>query len=56
MADEDGGGISEASSQRLPTPQATPPSRSVYINGGVPVSLQNLMVVSGPISEEQVTS
>jgi len=41
---DDGGGISESSSQRLRTPQATPPSRSVYRAGGVPVTAQNPMV------------
>ena len=40
---KDGGGISEPSSQRLPTPSSSaelpatlPPSRSVYINEGIP--------------------
>jgi len=41
---KDGGGISEASSQRLLTPRATPPSQSVYLNGGAPVFAQNTMV------------
>jgi len=48
------GGISESSSQRLRTPQATPPSRSVYRAGGVPVSAQNAMVDPAPLSQDLV--